>query len=178
MKARGTGRIYARRYGPAPKPGETDRRHVSWWVEYWHHGVQHRESVDKALRKRASTAKDAADLLKKRLGEIGQGRQVLGRDAEKLDAPGPARHGDRRLRAPGAGDTPPLERLLEFFGGEERALDITPDRARAFHRYRHQQGAKAATIRNEVATLGRGLTLAFEAGKLPQRPAPPDASRQ
>ena len=62
-----------------------------------------------------------------------------------------------------------MERLLEFFGGEERALDITPDRARAFHRYRHQQGAKAATIRNELATLGRGLTLAFEAGKLPQR---------
>ena len=62
MKARGTGSVYKR--------GNT------WWIQYHFRGKRHRESSGSKRRT------DAVALLRKRLGEIGQGR-VVGPSVER-----------------------------------------------------------------------------------------------
>jgi integrase len=52
-------------------------------------------------------------------------------------------------------------------------LDLTHDELTRYAGERLGKGAAAATVRNELAVLGRGFTLAHRAGKLPQRPALP-----
>src|SRR5713101_3401438 len=54
IKPRGLGRIY--------------RRGTVWWVDYWHHGCQFRESSQRARQV------DAERLLKRRIQQIGRGR--------------------------------------------------------------------------------------------------------
>jgi integrase len=53
-------------------------------------------------------------------------------------------------------------------------LDITPATVTHYIRGRLNAGAKPATIRNEVATLGRGFTLAYKSGLIPSRPPFPN----
>jgi integrase len=62
-----------------------------------------------------------------------------------------------------------LPHLRGFFGFY-RALDITPDRVRAYQAYRLNERASNATVNREVATLGRMLSLALNAGKLSRKP--------
>jgi integrase len=59
--------------------------------------------------------------------------------------------------------------LKEFFG-LDRAIDIAPDRVRAYQTRRLEEEASNATVNREVACLGRMLTLAVNAGKLSRRP--------
>jgi integrase len=54
--------------------------------------------------------------------------------------------------------------------GFSRAVDLTPDRVRAYQRERREAGAAPATVNREVAYLGRMLTLAVDSGKLSRRP--------
>ena len=56
------------------------------------------------------------------------------------------------------------------FFGFDRAVDITPDRVKAYQAYRLNEKGAPATINREVACLGKMLTLALEAGKLSRRP--------
>jgi integrase len=62
---------------------------------------------------------------------------------------------------------------LETFFGRYRALEITPDHVMKYIEHRLAQRMKPATVQYEIALLRRGLTLAFQAGKLPSRPHVP-----
>jgi len=152
--------------------GRVYRRGNRWWIEYWHRGVTHRESA-------GARREDAVNLLKQRHGESAQGR-VIGPVAERLtlaDLLGMVEQ-DHTLNA--RKSKAPTARLLEYFGAECKALDLTLDRLTAYAvaRGRKDPGerwepAKPATVRNELAVLGRGFTLAHRAGKLAFRPPLP-----
>lgn len=62
-----------------------------------------------------------------------------------------------------------LPHMRSFFG-MDRAVGITPDRVRAYQNHRIDEGASNATVNREVATLGRMLSLALNAGKLSRKP--------
>ena len=117
--------------------------------------------------------KDARELLRKRMEEIGKGR-LIGPDAEKVTLGDLGKmlvtdyelNGRRTLdRAKGA-----IKNLVAFFGPERRALDLTTDRANDFIAHRMGDGAKPGTIRREVAALKRMFGLAVQAGRLPSAP--------
>jgi integrase len=64
----------------------------------------------------------------------------------------------------------PLEHLLNYFGKDCRALDLTADRVTAYVASRQEQKAANATINRSLAALNRGFTLAERAGKVARRP--------
>src|SRR5206468_2133668 len=59
---------------------------------------------------------------------------------------------------------------LRGFFGLDRAIDITPDRVRAYQSHRIEERASNATVNREVAVLGRMLSLAMSAGKISRKP--------
>ena len=63
----------------------------------------------------------------------------------------------------------PVRHLRSFFG-LYRAVNILADRVKAYQVNRLRDSAAPATINREVATLGRMLSLAVEAGKLSRKP--------
>lgn len=67
----------------------------------------------------------------------------------------------------------PIARLHEYFSPNARALDITPDVVSRYVGHRLDDEAAPATVKNELAALGRGFTLAYRAGLLAQRPSLP-----
>ena len=67
MKARGMGRVY--------------QRGTRWWIQYSYRGRVYRETCHKECGENA-TQKDAVKLLRRRLGEIAEGRFVA--DADKV----------------------------------------------------------------------------------------------
>jgi len=151
MKDRGFGRIY--------------RRGKIWWVEYWFRGQQYRESSKSSVRNRA------VNLLRRRQAEMGRG-MLVGQQAERLTFEDLARMVLDDYQVNARKSAPPLVRLREHFG-HSMAIDITPDRVTSYIQKRVEERAAAATIKNEVAVLGRGFTLAYRAGRLPQRPPLP-----
>ena len=158
MKARGLGRVY--------------QRGGVWWVQFSLRGRKYRESSGSAQRA------DAVRLLKKRLGEIGKGGfvgpQVERTTFEDLAA---MLADDYRLNGRKS-----LDRMLlavthlRGFFGHSRAVDITHDRILAYVRSRMddaERPAKPATVRCELAALGRMFTLGVRAGKVATRPLLP-----
>jgi len=109
------------------------------------------------------------------VGEIGRGK-LIGPDAEKVtfDDLKQLVLTDYRVNGRKSGRRAKIAftRLEEFFG-LYRALEITPDRIKVYIEVRQKAGMRAATIQYEVTMLKRGFTLAFEAGKLPNRPHVP-----
>lgn len=139
-------------------------------MEYWHRGAQHRESS------RSTEKGIALALLKKRVGEVGQGR-LPRPDAERLtlanlesmlldDYRANGRRSARRAQQSFA-------HIHEFFGRECRALDVTSDRLTSYRSRRVDEGAFASTIRNELAALKRAFNLALLSGRLPSKPTFP-----
>jgi len=61
-------------------------------------------------------------------------------------------------------------RHLRGLFGFHRAVDITPDRVKAYQVHRLDEKASRATVNREVACLRRMLSLAVESGKLSRRP--------
>ncbi len=145
---RGMGRVYLR--------GKT------WWIAYYHNGVKVRESSESVKRPAA------VKLLKRRHHEMGKGRPA--REAEKvlLSDLKALIVGDYQLCGRRSGDR--VERswahLAGFFGEREKAVAITAPRVAAYVTRRTEDGAAAATIRNELAGLKRGFALARKTGTL------------
>jgi len=150
--------------------GRVYERGKVWWVEYWSRGKQFRESS-------GSTDRSVAiGFLKQRFGEIGLGR-VPKPHADKVTVgvlesllvddyvANARRNTDRAKRS--------LAHLRGFFGGEHRAVDITPDRLTTYRAARLGEGAAPATIRNELAALKRAFHLAVRAGRLVSMPTFP-----
>jgi integrase len=176
--ARGIGSVYQPSY--VDKQTRERKKSAVWWISYYHKGKKCRESsrddrIDDTgkIANEGTSHAAAVKLLKKRLGEVAQGRPA-GRDverttfgelAEMLVADYKA-NGRRSLgRIEGA-----LSHLRAYFQDDCRAMDITSDRITAYKAYRLDSGAAAATINRELAALKRSLKLAEIAGKLAARP--------
>jgi integrase len=141
-----------------------------WWIRYSYRGDKRRESSGSLNRA------DAVRLLKKRLGEMGRGR-LIGPDAEHVTLTDLGKmllddyglKGNRTtVRAKQS-----LAHVTAHFGRDARALDVTADTLVSYAMRRQEEGAKPATVKNELAARRRAFNLAVRAGRLPQRPAFP-----
>lgn len=141
-----------------------------WRVTYWDKGKRHRES--------AASREAAVALLKQAHGEQAQGH-VVGPIAKRLTLGNLLAMIEADHALAGRKSKAPTARLLEYFGEEFKVLDLTLDVLTQYATDRRARcadgapGAAAQTVRNELATLGRGFTLAHRAGKLAQRPPLP-----
>ena len=159
-QGRGLGRIFQPRYRER-HTGEW-RTSPTWWVQYSFRGEKKRESSQSANHR------DAVKLLKRRLGEMGQGH-LVGPDAERVtfadlktllldDYTVNGRRSLKRAKIS-------VQHLHGAFG-LLRAVDITGDRVTAYIKARQAVGARPATIQKETAALKRMFTLAIRSGKL------------
>lgn len=143
-----------------------------WYIEYRCGGKTHREASHSTDRR------VAVDLLKQRHGEVAQGR-VIGPAAGRLTLADLLDMVEADYALNERKSKPPLMRLREYFGDDTKVLDITHDALVRYANHRRasvkgpdgktRPGAGAATVRNELAVLGRGFTLAVRAGKLASR---------
>jgi integrase len=142
--------------------GRVFQRGGVWWIAYYYQGREVRESS-------GSTKRPAGvKLLKKRHRELAAGRPA--REAEKvlLSDLRALIEADYRLngRRSGRRMAHAWAHLVEHFGAEERAVSITAPRLAAYVNARTGEGAKGATIRNELNALKRAFNLARRAGEL------------
>jgi integrase len=145
--------------------GSVTKRGRIWHICVYHRGKPHRESSHSE-----SEAK-AWKLVKQRLGEIACGRFVPNEDRLTFDEMTRDLENDYRVNGRRSLATALFHvKHLRGFFGVDRAVDITPDRVKAYQAYRLNENGAPATINREVACLGKMLTLAVEAGKLLRRP--------
>jgi hypothetical protein len=124
-----------------------------------HRESSHSESEAKAWK-----------LVKQRLGEIASGRFVPNEERLTFDEMTKDLENDYRVNRRRSLATALFHvKHLRGFFGLDRAVDITPDRVKAYQAYRLNENGAPATINREVACLGKMLTLAVEAGKLSRR---------
>src|SRR5216683_981975 len=146
--------------------GRVFKRGSTYWIAYCYRGKEHRESS------RSDNEAQARKLLKKRVGEMSQGR-LIGPSEERLDFEHLASilltdyevNGKRSLDSAKLS----VKHLREFFGSD-RAVDITLDRVRSYVRERQREGAANGSINRELAALKRAFTLATRAGRLRSAP--------
>ena len=182
MARTGTGRVYQRSAyvdangQPCKKtdPGATKKTLPTWWIQYGHRGKIHRESSESTKKK------DATDLLKKRLGELGGGKFV-GQAAERVSFEDLMRmirddYAAQRRRATKQLEST-IKRLGAVFAGS-RAVDITTDRLTAYVAARQTDGYAAGTIRKDMACIRRAYRLAIRAGHLATMPYIPNVRVQ
>src|SRR5262252_4538274 len=160
----GMGRAQARR---GRGLGGTYKRGNVWWIWYYFRGKLKRETSGSEVEK------VALDLLKKRHSEMVQGR-LVGPDAERvvlkdLHTMVQEDYVLKENKTVARVDQC-MEHVFEILGEDTRALDITTDRLRSYAATRLEDGAKHATVKQELAHLRRGYNLAVDAKRLPERP--------
>ncbi|MGH8012726.1 MAG: tyrosine-type recombinase/integrase [Candidatus Binataceae bacterium] len=143
-------------------------RGSTYWISYWHRGIQHRES--------AHTAKEGAarKLLRERLTDLGRGRTAA-ITADKVTFSELAQaliddyrvNGQRTEAAAGA-----IAHLRECFG-DDMAADIRTPRIRAYIAQRQKDGAENATVNRELSALRRAFNLMIKDGVLEAAPYVP-----
>src|SRR5215831_14862168 len=145
--------------------GRIFKRGSMYWIAYYHRGKEYRESSE------SESQTIARRLLKQRLGEIGTGKFIFDEDRLTFDELVEGLKTDYRVNGRRSIKTIEfyIPHLRGFFGFD-RAIDITPDRVKAYQVRRLQEEASNATVNREVAILGRMLSLAFNAGKLSRKP--------
>ena len=150
--------------------GRTFQRGPVWWISYYVHGTEHRESA------RSTREGDARRLLKKRLAEI-EDRRFVGPSEERVtfDELAAGYLDDYKLqgyRSLESAAKPRVANLKRFFG-LDRAIDITRRRVRQYQKHRRADGAAGATINRETSALARMLRIAVEDDLLTHLPAFP-----
>lgn len=159
---KGIGRIFKRRF---KRPNGMSYENPAWWIAFNHRGREHRESSH------SESEVIARRLLKKRLAELNAGRFIVNEDRLSLEDMVKDLVNDYEVNGKRSlASVKFYLKHLEKFFGMDRAVDITPDRVRAYQNFRLKEGASNATVNREVATLGRMLTLAVNVGKLSRRP--------
>lgn len=142
------------------------KRGNKWWVKYYRAGKPFYEST------RSTKKKTAQDLLRRREGEITDGRFV-GTHADKVRFEGMGENLLNDYKANGRRSLPGVQRtvkrLTEFFGGR-RAVEITTADVRGYIAQRQEEKAAAATIMNDLAALKRMFNLALQAGEIHHKP--------
>jgi len=166
-RARGTGSIF--------KPKGSSY----YWIAYVSGGKRRYEST-KSTRK-----KDATDLLISRLGDVAHGIVVtpkLGKLALsagltavvndlKMNGRKAVSHSERRIRKhllyqPATPEAPETG----YFNPDRRMNTITTSDLTAYTAHRLSQGASAASVNHELATVKRAFRLALRAGELVSMP--------
>ncbi|MBI4487614.1 MAG: site-specific integrase, partial [Deltaproteobacteria bacterium] len=145
--------------------GRVFKRGRAWWIAFYHRGREIRESSN------SESESKARKLLKKRLGEINSGRFTP--DEDRLTFEDTVRDLVNDYQVNGKRSLKTVQYYLPHlrgFFGLDRAIDIAPDRVRAYQSHRIEEGASNATANREVAILGRMLSLAVGAGKLSRKP--------
>ena len=145
-----------------PGMGRIFQRGQTYWIAYYRHGREHRESTHSVKEN------DATKLLKKRYGEIASRRfvgpqeeRVMFEDLVKGIERDYTLRGLRSMRA-AKGRTVHLKKA---FAGM-RALDITPDRVRDYQAHRRADKASPATVNRETSHLARAFRIAVKSGLL------------
>ncbi len=146
--------------------GRTFQRGRVWWISFYHHGREIRESSE------SESESAARKLLKRRMAEAHTGRFVADEEKVSFEDLAAGLVIDYELNERRSLKTAALNNVahLRGFFGFDRAIDISSDRIRCYQLRRREQGASVATINRECATLRRMLSLAIEAGKLSRRP--------
>jgi integrase len=146
--------------------GRVFKRGSVWWVSYYHRGNEYRESSS------SEREAQALRLLKKRLGEINAGKFIgPSEDRWTFDDMVDDLKNDYRVNNRRSLSTAEYHvRHLRGFFGLDRAIDITPDRVKAYQVHRLDEGGSPATVNREVACLGHMLSLAVNSGKLSRKP--------
>ena len=158
MTIRGMGSLFQPWYRDR-KTGE--RRHSpTWWIAYSFRGTKIRECSHSTKRQ------DAARLLKKRIGDITQGRIGPQLDRTSFDDLANIIKTDYEVnsRKSTARMLTSLNGLRPFFG-MYLAKDITFDRLNAFIAHRLTQSMSPASIRIDLSILKRAFRLGERAGK-------------
>ena len=135
--------------------GMTYERGNIWWIKYYRNGKPYREST------RSSQEADAKRLLKKREGEISEGKLPgVYFDRVRFDELASGFLGDYQINQKRSLIRAQLSvRHLEAFFGGMRVVDITTPRIQAYIEKRIGQGAANATINRELAALKRMLRM-------------------
>ncbi len=137
-----------------------------WWVRYKVNGKPFEESSGSADPRKAEK------LLARRQAELGIGAFVAP-DVKRTTFEHLAQIIRDDYAVNGRRSAARLEnsltQLAKAFAGA-RALPLTADRLTAYLRQRLEQGAAAATVRNELNALRRAFRLAKRAGKVAQVP--------
>ncbi|MBL7224670.1 MAG: tyrosine-type recombinase/integrase [Desulfobacteraceae bacterium] len=156
------GMIYKRKY--KDKSGNT-REGGIWWIKYYKDGKPYYESA------KSKKETDAKRLLKKREGEISEGKlpgiyydRTRFEDLEKMFLR------DRRINNKSVKDAKKrLNHLRPFFEGI-KASNIKTDRIAKYVDERLNEGAANATINRELAALRRMLNLGYRAERVARVP--------
>jgi integrase len=161
----GLGRVFERRHGPPPKPGEKDTRPKHWWIAYYVNGKEVRESA------KATSRKEAQHRLKARVAEVAAGR-FAGLKPERVTFDDLVDEVRKDYVKHGLKSWSRVERAITHLRkvfGRCRAVNITRAAVDSYIGDRLNM-AKPATVQQEIAALGRMFTLAVEAGRLAVRP--------
>ena len=134
-----------------------------FWIAYYRHGKEHRESTHSV------NENDATKLLKKRYGEIAS-RRFVGPQEERVMFEDLVKgiELDYKVRGLRSSSVLPPRRLLylkKAFAGM-RALDITTDRVRDYQAHRRDDKASPATVNRETSHLARAFRIAVKSGLL------------
>jgi len=164
MRHRGFGGVYRPTY-KHKRTGQL-RQSSIWWIQYYVHGTRRLENSHSRNRS------DALSLLKKRLGEVVDGKitaSAISRTrftdmAEMLRNDYQANLRKSSVRAERS-----VSHLMEFFG-LSRANEITADRVVAYTAFRQRQGGANATINRELAALRRMFRLGKRGGRVGEPP--------
>lgn len=144
---RGEGRIY--------------ERGGVWWIRYFDRGQERRESAQKVTGD--GSQESAEKLLRRRLHERDEGRlpgRATATTVAELRRLLRDDYGARGLRS-WATARGSLEHVVGYFGPASSAAAITYDALLGYVRHRRtKEGAAAATVRNELVYLRRGMRLA------------------
>lgn len=128
------------------------------WVSYYVNGKRIRESSGSTLEK------DARELLRTRMAQVKRGR-LPERDRERYTFKQLAALLTDDYAANGRKSTERAKisiKKLESWFGDDRVVAITTGRIKSYVAGRFSEGAKAGTVRIELAALRRMFTLAAE----------------
>jgi integrase len=146
MSKRGSGGLYL--------------RGTTWWIRYYVHGREFRESA------KTDSETIARKVLTKRIKESGRRGKFVGPSEDRLTFENLAEaiesdytvNGLRSLRRLRGS----LKHLRRHFGAD-RAVDITADRIRSYARHRcEKEKAASATVNRELAAMKRAFTILVE----------------
>jgi integrase len=139
------------------KTGEVVEGNI-WWIKYYRHGKPYRESSE------STKITDARDLLKKREGEIIEGK-LPGIHFEKITFNELAEDYLTDYRINGKDTIQKAERCVKylktFFDGV-KAVDVSTDKIKAYIDKRINEGLSNASINRELAALKRMFRLAVK----------------
>lgn len=146
--------------------GSVYMRGPFWWISFSVNGARHTEST------RSKKKKDATDLLQQRQSEILSGRFVSRAERVSFDDLVALIKADYEQKQHRTWERVEhaIKHLRPFFE-KVPAVAITFDRVSRYITARlSQPRSSRGTVHKELAALGRMLTLAVHAGRLPTRP--------